>query len=275
MLLLARRGRHFSGGPDLRRRALLHRPRPQLSLEPAPVPDAVRARVQATWAFRARAEVEAQARFARMATELPGAGATPLVVQGALDAAADEARHHILCLRLAEKWGDTTARHHVAPRERIGRSDMEPRDRLLWELVAVCCLSETMNTALMTRCMEVTTEPEIRSTLHELLRDEVRHARLGWAHLAAERASGRGAFLPGVLPVMLEASVEPGFLEREEESPPFLADLHRHGELPHGELVALYRDTLDQVFFRGLESFGLDTSPGRAWLSARLRDRQP
>ena len=47
--------------------------------------------------------------------------------------------------------------------------------------VAVCCISETMNTSLMTRCLEVAKDEEIRSTLRELLEDEVRHARLSWS----------------------------------------------------------------------------------------------
>lgn len=223
----------------------------------------------ATWAFRTRAEIEATARFARMATELAGVGATQVVVQGASDASADELRHRDLCARLAAKWGEPDALAHVPPRTRIGRSDMDPRDRLLWEMVAVCCISETMNTSLMTRCMEVAKHEEIRSTLHELLEDEVRHARLGWAHLAAERAGGRGQFLGDVLPLLLDASVEPGFLEGTEPLP-WTDALYDYGELPWAELVQIYRDTLNLVIFPGLDAVGIDTSKGRAWLAERL-----
>ncbi|HEX4339942.1 MAG TPA: hypothetical protein VH062_28740 [Polyangiaceae bacterium] len=223
-----------------------------------------------TWAFRTRAEIEATARFARMATDLARVGATDVVVQGARDAAADEARHRDLCAKLAAKWGEPNALNHVPPDQRIGRSDMDPRDRLLWELVAVCCISETMNTSLMTRCMEVAKEPEIRSTLHELLTDEVRHARLGWAHLAAERVAGRGAFLSEVLPRMLEASIEPGFLEGAMVAP-WTEALYEYGELPTSELVQIYCDTLNLVVFKGLDAVGIDTSKGRAWLESRTR----
>jgi hypothetical protein len=127
-----------------------------------------------------------------------------------------------------------------------------------------------MNTALMTRAMEVAKDAEIRATLHELLRDEVRHARLGWAHLAAERARQRGGFLPDVLPLMLEASIEPGFLEGTNP-PPWTDALYEYGELPSTELVGLYRDTLNQVVFRGLDALGVDTSKGREWLRARTQ----
>jgi hypothetical protein len=203
-----------------------------------------------------------------MATELAENGASPVVVQGASEASADELRHRDLCARLAAAWGESHALEHEAPRTRVGRAGMHPRDRLLWEMVAVCCISETMNTSLMTRCLEVARDEEIRGTLHELLRDEIRHARLGWAHLAAERAEGRGQFLGEVLPLMLEASVEPGFLEGTQEIP-WTDAMYDYGELPWAELVGIYRDTLDLVVFPGLDAAGIDTAKGRAWLEAR------
>jgi hypothetical protein len=125
-----------------------------------------------------------------------------------------------------------------------------------------------MNTSLMTRCLEVAKDPEIHATLHELLKDEVRHARLGWAHLAAERAAGRGDFLGEVLPLMLEASVEPGFLEGTMTAP-WTDAMYDYGELPHAELVQIYCDTMNLVVFKGLDSVGVDTSKGRAWLAER------
>ena len=228
----------------------------------------VRARVGATWAFRTRAEIEAAARFTRMAEELAEIGALPLVIQGARAAAADEARHRDLCARLAAAWGEPRALEHAPPRERIGRSSMPPRDRILWEVVSVCCLGETMNTALMTRCFELCKEPEIRATLHELLKDEVRHSRVGWGHLAAERAAGRGEFLRDVLPLMLEASVEPGFLEGTADAP-WTDALYDFGELPLRELVQLYLETLEQVVFKGLDALGVDTSLGRAFIESK------
>ncbi len=226
----------------------------------------------ATWAFRTRAEIEATARFARMATELAEVGATEFVLRGVADASADEARHRDLCARLAAEWGEPGALSHEAPPTRIGRSDMGRRDRLLWELVAVCCISETMNVSLMTRCLEVAKDEAIRATLHELLKDEVRHARLGWAHLAAERAAGRGQFLGDVLPLMLEASIEPGFLEGEPR-PPWTDALYDYGELPWEELVRIFRETLSKVVFPGLDAVGIDASKGRAWLEGRTADR--
>jgi hypothetical protein len=205
-----------------------------------------------------------------MAVELAEVGANPVVVQGARDAASDEARHRDLCAVIAARFGETDAKNHVPPRGRIGRSDMAQRDRLLWEVVAVCCVSETMNTSLLTRCQEVAKDSEIHTTLHELLQDEVRHAQLGWAHLASERAAGRGEFLRDVLPLIVEASVEPGFLEGEIHAP-WTEALYDYGELPMSELLQIYRETMDEVVFKGLDAMGIATDRGRAWLTEHMR----
>ncbi len=203
-----------------------------------------------------------------MSTELAEVGADPVVVRGARDASEDEARHRDLCAIVAERFGARDPKNHTPPRARIGRSDMPQRDRLLWEVVAVCCISETMNASLLTRCQEVAQDEQIRATLHELLKDEVKHAQLGWAHLASERAAGRGAFLRDVLPAMLEASIEPGFLEGTLTQP-WADGMLEYGELPAPELVQLYCETLIEVVFRGLDAMGVDTALGRAWLSQR------
>jgi hypothetical protein len=231
----------------------------------------ITARVRETWSFRTRAEMEATARFARMAKELAEVGAQAVVVQGAADAAEDEARHRDLCAVIARRFGDTDPTNYRPSYQRIGRAD-DPRDRLLWEMVAVC-MSETINTALLSRCQEVAKDPEIKRTTNELLKDEVNHARLGWAHLAAERAAGRGAFLGDILPLMLEASVEPGFLEGKLEQP-WTDAMYDYGELPLKELLQIYFETMDEVILRGMDAMGIDTSKGRAWLAERAPSPQ-
>ena len=100
-----------------------------------------------------------------MASDLAQVGAEPIVVQGALSASEDEARHRDLCALIAARFGEPSAKNYIPPRTRIGRSNMDPRDRVLWEVVAVCCISETMNTSLLTRCQEVAKDPQILSTI--------------------------------------------------------------------------------------------------------------
>lgn len=229
--------------------------------------EVVSARLRHTWAFRTRAEIEATARFARMADDLAQIGAQPVTIQAAREAAEDEARHRDLCAVLAMRFGEADPRSYVAPRTRIGASDIDPRDRVLWEMTSVC-IAETMNTALLSRSQEICKDDQIKNTVHELLKDEVQHSRLGWGHLAAERAAGRGAFLRDVLPRMLDASIEPGFLEGKIQYQWDDAMLD-YGELPFSELRQIYFDTMNEVIFRGFDAMSLDTSLGRAWLAER------
>jgi hypothetical protein len=223
------------------------------------------ARLRQTWSFRTRAEIEASARFARMADDLAAIGAQPVTVQGAREASEDEARHRDLCALVAQRFGDPDPRSYVAPRVRIGRTGMDERDRVLWEMTSVC-IAETMNTALLTRSQEVAKDEDIKRTVHELLKDEVNHARLGWGHLAAERAAGRGAFLRDILPLMLEASIEPGFLEGKLDQP-WVDAMFDYGELPFPELRQIYFETMNEVILKGMDAMGLDTSQGREWLA--------
>jgi hypothetical protein len=66
---------------------------------------------------------------------------------------------------------------------------------------------------------------------------------------------------------MLEASIEPGFLEVDHHGP-WVEALLDYGELPWAELVQIFKETLELVVFKGLDSMGIDTAKGRAWLSS-------
>lgn len=67
----------------------------------------VRRKAGVVWAFRARAELDAHAQFARLADTLANAGAANEIVDMATSASADEARHAVLCERLVQHFGAT------------------------------------------------------------------------------------------------------------------------------------------------------------------------
>jgi hypothetical protein len=67
---------------------------------------------------------------------------------------------------------------------------------------------------------------------------------------------------------MLQGSIEADLfllapLEREDEK------LLEHGVLPHSLQRELFTSTLQEVIFPGLERFGIDSAPARAWLERR------
>ena len=220
------------------------------------------------WAFRARSEVESAQRFARLSEELAHAGAADEIVAGLATAAEDERRHARLCASVAERFGLPNADRHDAPRVRVGRAGLEPRDQLLWEMVSAFCIGETMNASLLTMMLELSRDQAIRDVTRQLLRDEVRHARLGWTHLAAERQQGRGTFIAEVLPAMLSASVEPDFFDLAGE--PWSDELRALGEPSPAERVTLFETTLRQVVFPGFAELSIETGNAAAWLDDKL-----
>jgi hypothetical protein len=226
--------------------------------------DDERRRVASTWDYRARSEVEAAARFARLTGELATDGAPGSVVSGVCEAAADERRHAELCAELCRAHGGEP---NLEEREasRIGRAELSLRERLLWEMVSVCCVGETMNAALLGVSLEGATDPAVRRTLHALLTDEVRHARLGWAYLASARSENTGSFVAEILPLVLEASVEPELFSAQTVT---LSDaLRERGELSMERRRRLFVETLDTVVFPGLSSLGVDPTAGQRWLA--------
>jgi hypothetical protein len=227
------------------------------------------------WAFRARVEREAARRFARLAQAIRGLDAASPVPQLMEGAAGDEVRHAVLCAELAEAYGEPAADDgDDAP---VAPAGLGARDAVLYEVVAACCITETESVATLTTLLGTAegAEPRVRQVLHEIARDEIAHSRMGWAHLAREAPRGVG-FLGQWIPVMLAGTVEPE-LFAAEASPAVTvgeAELMRHGVLPRERKRDIFAAALADVVFPGLERFGVDAGPARAWLAARMV-RQP
>jgi hypothetical protein len=137
---------------------------------------------------------------------------------------------------------------------------------VLYEVVSVCCVTEALNAAVLTTTLEVTAEPAVRAVVRALLRDEVVHARLGWAHLAREAPRVPVSFLGPLLPAMLAATVRPEVFApaAAPEDPEAVA----FGRLPHALRGAVVREALTAVVLPGLAQFGVPVDAARAWLSS-------
>lgn len=233
------------------------------------------------WRFRHQVELEAEARLARLADRLEEIGAAREMVALALRSSGDERRHAALCAEIAGGYGAAIpprsgSREGVgspAPRivREIAPAGLLLRGRVLYEVVASCCITETESMGVLTTLLEAARSPRLRRVLRELAEDEVRHSRLGWAHLASEHAQGATSFLGPLVPAMLAGSVGP---ELFSAGPPAEEDeaLLEHGVLPRRLKLEVFRRTLEEVVFPGLEQFGVSTAPARAWLDARLRE---
>jgi hypothetical protein len=232
----------------------------------------VRAHAGALWSFRAGAELDASARFARIADALARNDAHPDVVELARKAATDELRHYDRCAALAQRFGTTPPpkRIRVAPPLCVAAGD--ERRQTLYEAIAMGCVTESLSVALLLEMRTAAQDEVVDETIGEILRDEIQHSRLGWAHLAAEHGAIDldfvGAKLPGMLADTLHEEVFATPDPHEDES---LAGL---GGLPRRRRVAVVIEALEEIVFPGLVRFGIDVASAHAWLDERVPSRR-
>lgn len=229
---------------------------------------AERAHVAEAWRFRWQVEREAEARFLRLAGRLARVGAAAELQEMARSASADERRHVGLCAELAEGYGAVLDPHALAEPGEVAPAGLSEPDRVLYEVVAACCITETESCGVLTTLLAGEMLPRVKEIVHEIARDEVTHARLGWAHLAAEAARRDVRALADWVPMMLQGTAPADLFAAGATaagSPRLLA----HGVLPHAEKRRVFESMLAEVVFPGLESFDIDTAPSRAWLARR------
>jgi hypothetical protein len=225
----------------------------------------VRRLAASAWSFRCKVELDAAARFERMAGRLEAMAAPQAIVEMARRAAGDEQRHARLCAEQVASYGETPPAADGPPSEIAPRA-LTGRQKVLYEVVAACCITETESMAVLTELLgSVETDP-LAAVLRELATDEVQHSRLGWAYLAHEHGQGETAFLGPLIPAMLRGTIIPDLfapVAAEREDPALLG----HGVLPHALKRQTFTRTLEEVVFPGLEEFGVDTAPARGWLA--------
>jgi hypothetical protein len=184
--------------------------------------------------------------------------------------ADEERRHGILCGAVLEALGGEAAFPARPPEALPAHADVDPREGALRNVLAICCLAETVAVALIgAERLEMADGP-VRRVLTDILADEVGHARFGWRWLARE-APRLDAAARARLGRYLEVAF--GHLEAHEH-----ANLRPGGPLPAGAADlglcdpfaqrALFRDTVEAVIVPRLEAHGL---PARAaWASRRI-----
>jgi hypothetical protein len=229
-------------------------------------PSWLREIVGQVWAHRAGSEREAAVRFARLAGRLEEIGASPQVIALARQAATDEHRHEALCRKAAAAFGHDLEAAGPAVAAEIAPPGLALRERVLYEVLAFCCIAETMNAALLTVSLQHCRDVEMRELCREILEDEVQHSRLGWAHLAWERGRGDLGASAAWLRPMLEGAAGDE-LGKTAEPAPDPALLLALGVLPRTMRLELVRATLRDVIFPGLEAHGIPTAGVSDWLA--------
>ncbi len=252
-----------------------------------------RALAQRTWQMRHRFELIAAARFGWLADELAALGAHGAVATLARTAAADELRHAARCRELVVHYGgalvgdlfvaasDLGGALFVAASgspasplpsvARVAPAGLSRREALLYEVVAMSCVTETLSTALLGELVDAAGDAVARAAMHEILRDEVNHSRLGWAHIASEHERGSRDVVGPHLPAMLRHTVEEELFSGAPEDPAW-REVARLGALSRASRLRIFADAMRSVVFPGLARFGVDTTLGAAWLEDKLAE---
>ncbi|MFT5587526.1 MAG: hypothetical protein ACI9VR_005136, partial [Cognaticolwellia sp.] len=236
--------------------------------ESPPELDAIQSRfVASTWAFRASAERAAALRFERLACTLRAVQAPQTVVDLAQRAVVDERRHIGLCDGLATHFGWTGSPLPPGPHAPIGPSQASAGERLLYEMVSSCCLSETLNACMLRAILDRASSPMIRDTVRSILGDEVHHARLGWLYLEHARGGDVGEFLGPLLPRMLQG-IGAEYIDAPDPPGRDAPRLAAWGELDQESRSAIFHAAMRDVVLPGLERVKVPTGAARAWLAA-------
>lgn len=225
-----------------------------------------RALVARVWAERSAAEQRAAVIFTMIARDLLVDGAIPEVLELATRAVHDELRHVEICRQVASRYaGAPVPWPAPEPASEPAFRDAPPDLTRALHVVLDTCIAESVGATFLQVCRADAEGPLVRAALQQLLRDDIGHARIGWAHLASGRVAPRHiaaicAALPGLLRV-----VRHGWFTRCDELPG--RPPPGHGCATPSAIRAGVDLALRDVIVPGFEHLGMDTTAARRWLA--------
>jgi len=217
------------------------------------------------WRRRAQNELGTSAAFARLHADLRLFAAPQAVLALSARAIDDEAFHAELCRLTAELYLDEPVAISAATEAHTPAFPVCSA-RVQHALFAVLhsAVNETIAVNYLSACLAEAESDVARRVLKELLGDEVRHARIGWAVLASPQLgrSERGA-IASFIPALLDLCVGTWLANNQVDYPDTLPT--GHGCISHASIARAVDAALDDVILPGLEHVGIDARPGRAW----------
>ena len=228
--------------------------------------DVVLTAIARVWQHRERIEWQAAAQFDRLAGELEAVRADPTVVGLARQAADDERVHAALCRKLVDQldprqkvgeMGRGGEGERMGARAPLGPPDLTRPERALYAAVAVSCVTETLSAALLLQIHRAAKDELVKSVVHHILKDEIDHSKLGWAHLASESRRTSVSWLAPHISGMIRDAVTTDLAPMSGPQ----ADTAAFGVLGRREVGAIVDTTLSRVVFPGLARFGIHPRP--------------
>ncbi len=227
-----------------------------------------RALVATTCARRAELELRGAAAFTVITQALIDLRADSRIVELSARAIAEEIRHSEIYLELASAYARAAAaRPAVAPIAAPRHPGVADDVRRVLHVVGMCSINETMACAFLELCLAGATSRAARAGLREVLSDEIRHARIGWAYLASPgvMAEVKGDVERGLVP-MLCAQLE-GWSRQIAMLPPGEAVAHA---CPSREAIAATTvQSVHDLVVPGFASLGLDVAGARLFMAGQ------
>lgn len=250
------------------------RTRAEADLLPTPADEAIdaldgpaRERIGREWLRRAEVELSAATLSAMLARGLLLDHATPEVLELAARAVSDEVRHSRICQAVAERYlGHPVEAPRSRPIEEATFGDCPPRLNRLLALVLHSCVNETLATICLREGMRVAVSPTARFATQQLLRDDLNHARIGWAHLASRHVDpSEKEHVGRALPTLLRLGRDVWLSEPRADF-----DDAAHCVLGNRRFRGLMRTALAELVLPGFDHVGVDTREGRNWFARHV-----
>lgn len=223
--------------------------------------DVTRARVVRHWERRAQSEYEVGRCFAALWPRMRDVGGHEAAVVRCREGADEETRHAELCLRLADAYRGAPGAVTFGGATLPSFGCDEPFEVVLL-VASLSCINETLAIGWLSACLDHADTPLARAANRVHLREEIEHARFGWAHLASSAVSpDMKADLAAWLVPILDANV-PRWHAPDPDLP--ASGVEGHGLLSQRDSVFAVDDTVKRVVIPGFAHVGVDVAAARA-----------
>jgi hypothetical protein len=228
--------------------------------------DDARREISEVWRARSATERRVADSFEVIRDALRELGMDGALSELADRAVDDEYRHEEICRVIASRFAgkelDSAPRLTLIVPQHRGADDRLKLE--LW-VVGQCCMNETIASAFLEAAVATTTGPMARGALKELLSDEIDHARIGWAFLAALPEAERSRIGPW-LAGMMRAN-----LKMWRDTPrayPISDQLAAQGAPREAVVEQALLTAVRELVIPGLEHFALPTIEIERWLDS-------
>jgi hypothetical protein len=243
----------------------------QTAAEASTLDEASRLVVATTSARRAELELHGAAAFNAVTRALIELRADTRIVDLSARAVAEEIRHSDIYLSLARAYSRVDVPSpRPAPIEvpRFPGAGVDG-ERLL-QVVGMCSINETMACAFLELCLSGAAVPSVREPIREILEDEIRHARIGWAYLGSPDVGDAERRLVSTwLAPMLRVQWE-HWHDQIATLPG--GDVAAHGCPPAAAIERAALASICTLVIPGFARAGIDVSAAQQWAERVARD---